>query len=190
MTVAFKRMFGILGRWNNNQVTLSLSKPHELSYSSNNWEQFSILILFSFFQVGNSETCPYLILNVVQVRFSNVIFEKKVNILKLKVSCYKNIVESANRHAQDMHYLFRAGANLKKTPEKDLFEQRKCMLGGISYAKLLPIIFPILQPTRAHPVCILMYYRVMLIQVKDLLLLNGKDGRKNNLFSFYLLNQF
>ena len=27
-----------------------------------------------------------------------------------------------------------------------------CMLGGISYTKLLPIIFPILQPTRAHPV--------------------------------------
>ena len=28
----------------------------------------------------------------------------------------------ANRHAQDMHDLFRPGANLKKTPEKDLFE--------------------------------------------------------------------
>ena len=35
MTVAFQRMFGILGRWNNNQVTPSLSKPHELSYRSN-----------------------------------------------------------------------------------------------------------------------------------------------------------
>ena len=32
MTVAFQRMFGILERWNNNQVTPSLSKPHELSY--------------------------------------------------------------------------------------------------------------------------------------------------------------
>ena len=29
------RMFGILERWNNNQVTPSLSKPHELSYRSN-----------------------------------------------------------------------------------------------------------------------------------------------------------
>ena len=28
-------MFGILERWNNNQVTPSLSKPHELSYRSN-----------------------------------------------------------------------------------------------------------------------------------------------------------
>ena len=35
MTVAFQRMFGILGRWNNSQVTPSLSKPHELSYRSN-----------------------------------------------------------------------------------------------------------------------------------------------------------
>ena len=35
MTVAFQRMFGILERWNNNQITPSLSKPHELSYRSN-----------------------------------------------------------------------------------------------------------------------------------------------------------
>ena len=35
MTFAFQRMFGILERWNNNQVTPSLSKPHELSYRSN-----------------------------------------------------------------------------------------------------------------------------------------------------------
>ena len=35
MTVAFQRMFGILERRNNNQVTPSLSKPHELSYRSN-----------------------------------------------------------------------------------------------------------------------------------------------------------
>ena len=42
--------------------------------------------------VSNS---PYLILNMVQVKFPNVIFEKIVKILKLKVSCYKNIVKSA-----------------------------------------------------------------------------------------------
>ena len=35
MTVAFQRMFLILERWNNNQVTPSLSKLHELSYRSN-----------------------------------------------------------------------------------------------------------------------------------------------------------
>ena len=35
MTVASQRMFGILERWNNNQVTPSLSKPYELSYRSN-----------------------------------------------------------------------------------------------------------------------------------------------------------
>ena len=29
-------MFGILERWNNNQVTPSLRKPHELSYRYNN----------------------------------------------------------------------------------------------------------------------------------------------------------
>ena len=38
MTVAFQRMFGILERWNNNQVTPSLSKPHELSYRSNSYK--------------------------------------------------------------------------------------------------------------------------------------------------------
>ena len=42
MTVAFQRMFGILERWNNNQVTPSLRKPHELSYRSN----ISIKIFF------------------------------------------------------------------------------------------------------------------------------------------------
>ena len=35
MTIAFQRMFGILYRWNKNQVMPSLSKPHELSYRSN-----------------------------------------------------------------------------------------------------------------------------------------------------------
>ena len=35
MTVDFQRTFGILERWKNNQVTASLSKPHELSYRSN-----------------------------------------------------------------------------------------------------------------------------------------------------------
>ena len=35
MTVAFQRMFDILERWNNIQVTPSLSKPHELNYRSN-----------------------------------------------------------------------------------------------------------------------------------------------------------
>ena len=34
MTVASQRMFRILERWNNNQVTPSLNKPHELSYRS------------------------------------------------------------------------------------------------------------------------------------------------------------
>ena len=41
MTVAFQCMFGILERWNNNQVTPSLSKPHELSYRSNSLGNFS-----------------------------------------------------------------------------------------------------------------------------------------------------
>ena len=35
MTVSFQRMFGILERCNNNQVTPSLSKPHGLRYRSN-----------------------------------------------------------------------------------------------------------------------------------------------------------
>ena len=35
MTVAFQLMFGILERWNNNQVTPSHRKPHESSYRSN-----------------------------------------------------------------------------------------------------------------------------------------------------------
>ena len=39
ITVAFQRMFGILERWNNNQVTPSISKLHELSYRSNTFHQ-------------------------------------------------------------------------------------------------------------------------------------------------------
>ena len=50
MTVAFQRMFGILKRWNNNQVTPSLSKPHELSYRSNSkmfcWHKKIILCAY------------------------------------------------------------------------------------------------------------------------------------------------
>ena len=45
MTVAIQRMFGILERWNNNLITPSLSKPHELSYRSNN---FLSLFIFSY----------------------------------------------------------------------------------------------------------------------------------------------
>ena len=43
MTVAFQRMFGILERYNNNHVTPSLSKLHELSYRLNVY--FDILLL-------------------------------------------------------------------------------------------------------------------------------------------------
>ena len=43
MTVAFQRMFEILERWNNNHVTPSLSKPHELSYRSST---FYVMFLF------------------------------------------------------------------------------------------------------------------------------------------------
>ena len=48
MTVAFQHLFGILERWNNNQVTPSLSKPHELSYRSNTYAVNKNII-------GNSE---------------------------------------------------------------------------------------------------------------------------------------
>ena len=47
MTVAFQRMFGILERCNNNQVTPSLSKPHELSYRSNIRENFATVLFLS-----------------------------------------------------------------------------------------------------------------------------------------------
>ena len=43
MTVAVQRMFGILERWNNNQVTPSLSKPHELSYRSNKYTLIKLI---------------------------------------------------------------------------------------------------------------------------------------------------
>ena len=45
MTVAFQRILRILERWNNNQVTPSLSKPHELSYTcrSNTWIHLEFL---------------------------------------------------------------------------------------------------------------------------------------------------
>ena len=42
MTVVFQCMFGILERWNNNQVTPSLSTPHELSYRSNIYSEGQI----------------------------------------------------------------------------------------------------------------------------------------------------
>ena len=43
MTVAFQHMFGILKRWNNNQVMLSLSKPDELSYRPNIQDVYQLL---------------------------------------------------------------------------------------------------------------------------------------------------
>ena len=42
MTVAFQRIFGILERWNNNQVTPSLSKPHDLGYRSDNLQDINV----------------------------------------------------------------------------------------------------------------------------------------------------
>ena len=48
MTVAFQRMFGILERWNNNQVTPSLSKLQELSYTSNS-DMYSNSVLNNIF---------------------------------------------------------------------------------------------------------------------------------------------
>ena len=48
MTVAFQRMFGILEPWNNNQVTTSLSKPHELSYRSNNIIKYLYIYLLRY----------------------------------------------------------------------------------------------------------------------------------------------
>ena len=41
----------------------------------------------------------------------------------------------------------KVGSNLKKAPKNDFSEQQMCILGGISYIKLLPNILPILQPT-------------------------------------------
>ena len=49
MTVAFQRMFGILQRWNNNQGTPSLSKPHDLSYRSNRQKQFFLEYIRIYF---------------------------------------------------------------------------------------------------------------------------------------------
>ena len=60
MTVAFQRMFGILERCNNNQVTPSLSKPHELSYRSNilySWYRNREYEFLSFFE--QAETLVY-----------------------------------------------------------------------------------------------------------------------------------
>ena len=53
MTVAFQRIFGILERWNNNQVTPSLSKPHELSYTIDPilFYLFSHRYIFSYFAI-------------------------------------------------------------------------------------------------------------------------------------------
>ena len=64
MTVAFQRMFGILERWNNNQGTPSLSKPHELSYrsSSNNGTKIQLdRIIFAaiIMYCNNDSSCLY-----------------------------------------------------------------------------------------------------------------------------------
>ena len=54
MTVAFQRIFGILERWNNNQVTPSLSKSHELSYRSNSlW--YNASVTWRMFPIGQHE---------------------------------------------------------------------------------------------------------------------------------------
>ena len=55
MTAAFQRMFGILERWNHNQVTPSLSKPHELSYRSNISNLHCITFVFE--NLVNCKSC-------------------------------------------------------------------------------------------------------------------------------------
>ena len=59
MTVAFQRMFGILERWNNNQVTPSLSKPHELSYRSNICESASRSVALEFMRFKGRRLKPW-----------------------------------------------------------------------------------------------------------------------------------
>ena len=57
MTVAVQRMFGILERWNNNQVAPSISKPHEISYRSNSIKRCrDRLIGHTFRHEGLAET--------------------------------------------------------------------------------------------------------------------------------------
>ena len=60
MTVAFQRMFGILERWNTNQVTPSLSKPHELSYTSNTSSR--IIIKFTTSDVITPNVTEFVVL--------------------------------------------------------------------------------------------------------------------------------
>ena len=54
MTVAFQRLFGTLERWNNNQVTPSLSKPHELSFRSNVRSKINETFVIKIFLVAPS----------------------------------------------------------------------------------------------------------------------------------------
>ena len=57
-------------------------------------------------------------------------------------------LKKANRHAQDMHNLFRAGANLKKTPEKDLFEYRNIPYSATH--SFPPCMFVVQQVVNGH----------------------------------------
>ena len=55
MKVAAQRMFGILERWNNNQVTTSLSKLHELSYRSNIFQKKIFKSIFYLLNIKNED---------------------------------------------------------------------------------------------------------------------------------------
>ena len=82
MTVAFQRMFRILERWNNNQVTSSLSKQHELSYRSNNIKMYKIG------KFGSIRVLRVLLLQIEEMKLTkrflafnfNFFLEDKINI--------------------------------------------------------------------------------------------------------------
>ena len=92
MAVAFQRMFGILERLNNNQVTPSLSKPHELSYRSNSSLSYTVVSVCFYWTIFFLGLCKDILTEVGRIQLvldnNNILISVK---RKLILNCSKPI---------------------------------------------------------------------------------------------------
>lgn len=77
--VAFRRLFEILGKWNNNQVTLSLGKSHEYNYRPTT-------VLKCLYEVYTMESNNISKLYVCILYANKLVYRKKFNILFPKLN--------------------------------------------------------------------------------------------------------
>ena len=120
MTVAFQRTFEILERWNNNEVTPSLSKPHELSYRSNisgrnedqvpreNSFRFLIFIVKEIFNTYTREKSEESLKGIDVPRFEDICHFKGKSILKNKLKFINkvNLQERIQPNTISNHHIY------------------------------------------------------------------------------------